>query len=131
MLEGMNLSILFFAGSAICLAGSFFFIYRARQTPSENLEWRELRGKIDAFENLVREFHLNEAHERVSLSKAVQALSHETGVLTQIFRSDQKSQGDFGEIVLETILTSAGLRAGEDFRCRRRSRLAAAACVRM
>lgn len=115
MLEVMNFPLLFFAGSVVCLAGSFFLVYRARQTPQENLEWRELRGKIDAFENLVREFHLSEAHERVSLSKAVQSLSQETGVLTQIFRGDQKSQGDFGEIVLETILTSAGLRAGEDF----------------
>lgn len=115
MLEQMDFSLFLFSAAALCLVAAAILFYRSRRVSPESFEWRELRTKIEAFENLVREFHLTEAHERVSLSKAVQTLSEETGVLTQIFRSDQKSQGDFGEVVLETILSSAGLRAGEDF----------------
>jgi len=64
----------------------------------------------------------NEARERFALKTEIERLSSlnlrmsdETRSLTQALKGDSKVQGNWGELVLESILDSSGLRKGEEY----------------
>ena len=50
------------------------------------------------------------------LSNLNQRLSHEANSLVQALKGSSKTQGDWGEFILEQVLESAGLRKGEQYR---------------
>ena len=77
-----------------------------------------LKERIQSFEKRVEESYQQEARERFSLSKELerlqglnQRLSEEAMNLTQALKG-QKTQGNWGELVLERVLEHAGLQKG-------------------
>ena len=70
----------------------------------------------------VTDFYSKEAAERFSLSERIKELieannniGKEARELSTALRGNSKTQGDWGEMVLETILENSGLRKGEEF----------------
>ena len=80
-----------------------------------------LRERIQSFEKRVEESYQQEARERFSLGKELerlqglnQRLSEEATHLTQALKG-QKTQGNWGELVLERVLEHAGLQKGREY----------------
>ena len=78
--------------------------------------------ELKALQKSIHEVYDREARERLSLKneiefmiKAQGQLSFEAQSLTKALRGDSRAQGHWGEIVLERILESSGLREGEEF----------------
>ncbi|AKJ63761.1 DNA recombination protein RmuC [Kiritimatiella glycovorans] len=81
-----------------------------------------LRQQITEFRKRVDDVHHEESRERASLKNQVQQLqecSREVGEraahLTQALRGEVKTQGDWGEFILERILEESGLRRDEEY----------------
>ena len=75
-----------------------------------------LRNKLKEFEQKITETYQNEARERFSLEKEIRnlvelnhQLSTEAQNLTQALKGQVKTQGNWGEMVLESILEKSGL----------------------
>jgi DNA recombination protein RmuC len=80
------------------------------------------KAQIKDFEKRVEDTYSNERVERGTLkgeiSKLIelnQRMSCETENLTKALKGDVKTQGNWGEFVLESILERSGLREGEEF----------------
>ncbi len=80
-----------------------------------------LKERIQAFEKRVDESYQQEARERFSLGKELerlqqlnQRLGDEATNLTRALKG-QKTQGNWGELVLERVLESAGLEKGREY----------------
>ena len=80
-----------------------------------------LKERIQSFEKRVEESYQQEARERFSLSKELerlqqlnQRLSDEATNLTRALKG-QKTQGNWGELVLERVLEHAGLEKGREY----------------
>lgn len=80
-----------------------------------------LKERIQSFEKRVEESYQQEARERFSLGKELerlqqlnQRLSDEATNLTQALKG-QKTQGNWGELVLERVLEHAGLEKGREY----------------
>ncbi len=80
-----------------------------------------LKERIQAFEKRVEESYQQEARERFSLGKELerlqqlnQRLSDEATNLTQALKG-QKTQGNWGELILERVLEHAGLEKGREY----------------
>ncbi len=83
---------------------------------------KPFKEKITEFENKVTEVYTTEGKERHSLIKEVQRLqqlnqqiSQDADNLTRALKGDTKTQGTWGEIVLERILEESGLRKGIEY----------------
>lgn len=81
-----------------------------------------LRDNIDDFRKAVTEAYTAEARERFSLEKAIASLvnvndtiSREARELTQALKGNNAVQGEWGEMVLESILEKSGLIRGEEY----------------
>ena len=81
-----------------------------------------LREQIRDFEKSVAEKYTMEAKERHNLKAEIEKLTvlndkmtAETNSLVNALRGDSKIQGDWGEMVLERILESSGLRKGKEY----------------
>ncbi|WP_434773585.1 DNA recombination protein RmuC [Pseudomonas entomophila] len=80
-----------------------------------------LKERIQAFEKRVEDSYQQEARERFSLAKELerlqqlnQRLSDEATNLTQALKG-QKTQGNWGELILERVLEHAGLEKGREY----------------
>ncbi len=80
-----------------------------------------LKERIQSFEKRVEESYQQEARERFSLSKELERLqqlnlrlSDEATNLTQALKG-QKTQGNWGELILERVLEHAGLEKGREY----------------
>ena len=80
------------------------------------------KEKITAFEKQVNEAYASEGKERHSLIKEVQRLQElnqklgeDAENLTKALKGDSKTQGTWGEIILERILEESGLRKGIEY----------------
>lgn len=80
-----------------------------------------LKERIQSFEKRVEESYQQEARERFSLGKELerlqqlnQRLSDEATNLTQALKG-QKTQGNWGELILERVLEHAGLEKGREY----------------
>lgn len=83
---------------------------------------KPLQDKITDFRLRVDEVHSLEVKERASLKEQIiqlsslnEKMSNDANALTKALRGDSKTQGDWGELVLETILENCGLRKGHEF----------------
>jgi DNA recombination protein RmuC len=83
---------------------------------------KPLQTKLTEFKEQVSNSYGNEARERHALKAEIERLanlnlkmSDETKSLTQALKGDSKVQGNWGELVLESILESSGLRKGEEY----------------
>lgn len=80
-----------------------------------------LKERIQSFEKRVEESYQNEARERFSLAKELerlqqlnQRLGDEATNLTRALQG-QKTQGNWGELILERVLEHAGLEKGSEY----------------
>lgn len=81
-----------------------------------------LKENIENFRKAVGEAYNNESRERFSLQHELRELlelnktiGKEARDLTRALRSDSKLQGDWGEMILETLLEKSGLQKGVHF----------------
>jgi DNA recombination protein RmuC len=83
---------------------------------------KPLQDKISDFRKRVDDVYSEEVKERASLQAEIHHLtalnvqmSQDANALTRALRGDSKAQGNWGELVLETILENCGLRKGHEF----------------
>ncbi|HTN16169.1 MAG TPA: DNA recombination protein RmuC [Chitinophagaceae bacterium] len=81
-----------------------------------------LGKNIDAFKKQVNEVYQSEARERFSLGERVKELSQlnqqigeEARNLTRALKGEAKTQGRWGEMILENILERSGLAKGREY----------------
>lgn len=81
-----------------------------------------LNDKLKNFENKVNDVYEKENKERISLRVQVEELSklnkqmnQETKNLTKALKGDSKVQGNWGEMILESILDKSGLIKGREY----------------
>lgn len=81
-----------------------------------------LKTNLDEFRKTVTDTYSNEARERFSLTERIRELvdlnntiSREARELTLALRGNNQVQGDWGEMVLESILERSGLQEGEEY----------------
>ncbi|MFK7971429.1 MAG: DNA recombination protein RmuC [Bacteroidia bacterium] len=81
-----------------------------------------LKERLTAFEKQVQESYQQESRERFHLKKEIEqlvSLNHQMGLearnLTKALKGDNKTQGNWGEMVLGRVLENSGLRKGEEY----------------
>lgn len=81
-----------------------------------------LSEKIQSFEKKVEETYSNESKERYSLVKEIKNLqelnariSTDAVNLTNALKGDSKTQGSWGEVILERVLENSGLMKGREY----------------
>lgn len=85
-----------------------------------------LQEKISSFEKKVEETYNREARERFSLEKELRSLqalnlrlSDDAVNLTRALKGDNKTQGNWGEFILSSILQASGLTEGREYETQR------------
>jgi DNA recombination protein RmuC len=83
---------------------------------------KPLQTKLSEFKEQVSNSYEKESRERFALKNEIERLanlnlkiSDEARLLTNALKGDSKIQGNWGELVLESILESSGLRKGEEY----------------
>jgi DNA recombination protein RmuC len=83
---------------------------------------KPLQTKLTEFKEQVSNSYEKESRERFALKHEIERLanlnlkmSNEARSLTNALKGDSKIQGNWGELVLESILESSGLRKGEEY----------------
>lgn len=106
---------------------SQIFTEKSRTFREDSLRGMELvlnpfREKMTEFSRRVEEMHLTDTKDRLKLFSELERmmetstrLGQEAENLTRALKGDVKLQGNWGELILEKILESSGLRAGEEF----------------
>lgn len=81
-----------------------------------------LRVKLGEFQGKVEQLYDTEGKERSALAQQVhqllqlnQALSDDAKNLTHALKGSAKSQGNWGELILERVLEASGLRKGHEY----------------
>lgn len=81
-----------------------------------------LKERLLAFEKKVDDTYRHDTqersvlkHELERLAKLNQQMSQEAQNLTRALKADVKMQGNWGELILERLLSDSGLRAGEEY----------------
>jgi DNA recombination protein RmuC len=81
-----------------------------------------LKTKLAEFQNKVEEVYINEGKDRSALSAQVhrlvelnQSLSQDAKNLTLALKGSAKTQGNWGELILERVLEASGLRKGHEY----------------
>ncbi len=81
-----------------------------------------LKTKLDSFEKRINEIHSLEQTQHGSLKTELQqlarlnaSLSKEASDLTQALRGNSKTQGDWGEMILDRLLEASGLIRGTHY----------------
>ncbi len=81
-----------------------------------------LREKIQEFESSIQQKYMDETKERISLKKELEQLrqlnlqlSEDASNLVDALKGDSKTQGDWGELQLSTLLEKSGLNEGVHF----------------
>ena len=82
-----------------------------------------LKDKIVTFEKKVEEAYDKELRDKISLREEVKKLyelnnriSEEANNLTRALKGDTRKQGDWGEVILETVLERSGLTKDREYR---------------
>lgn len=83
---------------------------------------KPLSEKLKDFEKKVEDAYVNETKQRYSLQEEVkrlaelnQQVSREANSLTKALKGESKTQGNWGEVILESILDHTGLRKGYEY----------------
>lgn len=81
-----------------------------------------LQEKLSEFKTKVEETYDKESKERFSLDSRIkelvelnQRISQEANNLTKALKGDSKTQGDWGEVILESILEKSGLTKNQQY----------------
>jgi DNA recombination protein RmuC len=90
----------------------------------ENLDQilKPLNDKIKDFENKVNDVYVNDSKERAGLIQQIktlydlnQQMSKDATNLTNALKGQTKTQGNWGEFILESILEKSGLEKGREY----------------
>lgn len=83
---------------------------------------KPFRENLNEFKHQVAEVYDKESKQRFSLEDKIKELvqlnkqiSDEANNLTRALKGDSKTQGNWGEMILESILENSGLREGEEY----------------
>ena len=83
---------------------------------------KPLTTELDAFKKRVNEVYENETRDRVSLRqeivslKALNAKMSEDAInLTRALKGENKTAGNWGELILDQVLSASGLREGHEY----------------
>lgn len=83
---------------------------------------KPFREQIDSFSRKFDTAREDEIRERTSLKKEIenlarlnQQINEEAGNLTKALKGEVKTQGTWGEMILETVLEKSGLQKGREF----------------
>lgn len=97
-------------------------LFQEESLKNLDLYLRPFREKLHDFESKVEEIHEKDLRDRIKLQTEIERLGEisrmmgqETANLTKALKGDVKIQGNWGEMILERILESSGLRRGEEF----------------
>ncbi|HDR9767560.1 TPA: DNA recombination protein RmuC [Burkholderia cepacia ATCC 25416] len=81
-----------------------------------------LKARLSEFQGKVEEVYIQEGKDRSALAAQVkqlvdlnQVLSEDAKNLTNALKGSAKTQGNWGELILERVLESSGLRKGEEY----------------
>ncbi len=81
-----------------------------------------LRTQLNEFKGKVEEVYVNEGRERFALTEQVKqlmelnkTLSNDANNLTKALKGSAKTQGNWGELILERVLEASGLRKGHEY----------------
>ncbi len=81
-----------------------------------------LRHKLSDFQQELQKAHVETAKERASLGEQIKALSETSGRmtvetlnLTRALKGETRTQGAWGEVILDAILERSGLREGVEY----------------
>jgi DNA recombination protein RmuC len=81
-----------------------------------------LKARLREFQGKVEEVYIQEGKDRSALAAQVkqlvdlnQVLSQDAKNLTSALKGSAKIQGNWGELILERVLESSGLRKGEEY----------------
>jgi len=81
-----------------------------------------LRARIQEFQGKVETAYVNDSKDRSALAEQVknlvsmnQQLSERASDLTRALTSQNKAQGNWGELILERVLETSGLRKGQEY----------------
>lgn len=81
-----------------------------------------LRTKLHEFQGKVEEVYVQEGKDRTALAEQVrqlmelnQVLSQDAKNLTSALKGSNKTQGNWGELILERVLEASGLRKGHEY----------------
>lgn len=81
-----------------------------------------LREQLSDFKKKVEDVYDRESKERISLSVQLsqlkelnQQMSHDAVNLTRALKGDNKTQGNWGEVILERVLEESGLHKGREY----------------
>ncbi len=96
--------------------------FEAKNKESLSIVLSPLQEKISQFEKRVEETYDKESKERFSLGKEIETLrelnaqiSVDAVNLTNALKGDNKAQGNWGELVLESVLEKSGLSKGREY----------------
>ncbi|MDT8375781.1 MAG: DNA recombination protein RmuC [Mariprofundaceae bacterium] len=83
---------------------------------------KPMREQLSEFRKRVDDVHLTDSRDRASLKehlaqleKLNRQMSEDAHGLTQALKGESKAQGNWGEMILERILETSGLREGHEF----------------
>ena len=96
--------------------------FQKRNKDSLDALLNPLKDNIKRFEKRVEDTYLKESEQRISLKEEIRQLkelnsqiSEDAENLTRALTKDSKAQGDWGEMVLESILENSGLVKGREY----------------
>lgn len=80
------------------------------------------KDQLEGLRKKVEDVYLHDAKDRAALKAQInelyrlnQNITEEASALSKALRGDKKTQGNWGELVLETVLERSGLRLGEEY----------------
>ena len=83
---------------------------------------KPFKDDLDKFEKKVSHFYHEEGRQRAGLEEQVktlynlnQQMTADAQNLTKALKGDKKIQGNWGEVILERVLETSGLRKGEEY----------------
>jgi DNA recombination protein RmuC len=83
---------------------------------------KPLREQLGEFKQRIETVYDNENKDRISLREEIVSLRRDTAQmnqealnLTRALKGDKKTQGNWGEMILETVLEKSGLRKGIEY----------------
>ncbi|MFA5678828.1 MAG: DNA recombination protein RmuC [Pseudomonas sp.] len=84
---------------------------------------KPFREQIDQFRSKVEDIHHKDTQQQAALAQELlqlkqlnQQITQEAHDLSTALRGQKKTQGNWGELILENVLERSGLRAGVDFK---------------
>ena len=96
--------------------------FSEQNPPSLGQLLEPLKSRLQEFQGKVEQVYVQEGKDRSALAEQVRQLmelnrtvSQEANNLTRALKGSNKTQGNWGELILERVLETAGLRKGEEF----------------